>query len=64
MKIWTVTTDDRDGTITAVHFTATDARAAAMAFCRKHWPKDAGPLTKTRRPVWPDCPSPQRAEPT
>lgn len=44
MKIWTVTTDDRDGTITAVHFTATHAKAAAMAFCRKHWPKDAGPM--------------------
>lgn len=44
MKIWTITTDDRDGCQTVVRVTEAAADAAAMAFCRKHWPKDAGPM--------------------
>lgn len=44
MKIWTITTDDHNGTQTVVHFTEAAADAAALAFCREHWPKDAGPM--------------------
>lgn len=44
MKIWTITTDDHSGTVTVVYTTEAAADAAAMAFCREHWPKDAGPM--------------------
>lgn len=44
MKIWILTTDDYNGNQSVVRFTAAEAEAAALDFCREHWPEDAGSM--------------------
>jgi hypothetical protein len=43
VKIWTITTDNRNGHECRIYYTAAAADAAALEACRNDWPQDEGP---------------------
>lgn len=53
MKLWTVTTDDRNGTETNVFLTEAEADTSALAWCRMHWSADFdGPMPEDWREAY------------